>query len=107
MTELTQGILAGGVQRAYQAAKAIPVAPTAPVAAPQGPTFSEVLARTAADTVETVRQGDRAALAGLTGALPVQQVVEATMAMESAVQVTVAVRDRVVEAYQEILRMSV
>ena len=104
MSDPIQSIVAGGVQRAYQAGKAIPAAST-PV--PVGPSFSEVLARTATETVETVRQGDRAALAGLTGALPVQQVVEATMAMESAVQVTVAVRDRMVEAYQEILRMSV
>lgn len=100
-------ILTGGVQRAYQAAKAIPAAPAAAPAAPEGASFSDVMARTAAETVETVRQGDRAAVAGLTGALPVQQVVEATMAMESAVQVTVAVRDRMVEAYQEILRMAV
>ncbi len=104
MTELIQGVVAGGVQRAYQAAKAIPAGPTAE---PERPSFTEVLARTAAETVETVRQGDRAAMAGLTGALPVQQVVEATLAMESAVQVTVAIRDRMVEAYQEILRMSV
>ena len=104
MTDPISGALAGGVHRAYQAAKAIPAAPAA---SPQSASFSEMLARTASQTVETVRQGDRAAVAGLTGALPVQQVVEATMAMESAVQVTVAVRDRMVEAYQEILRMSV
>ena len=80
--------------RAYQAGKAMPAALVTP---PEGGSFSDVLARTAAETVNTVRQGDRAALAGLTGSLPVQQVVEATMAMESAVQVTVAIRDRVVE----------
>lgn len=104
MADLIQGIAAGGVHRAYQAGKAMP---TALVTPPEGKSFSDVLARTAAETVDTVRQGERAALAGLTGALPIQQVVEATMAMESAVQVTVAIRDRVVEAYQEILRMSV
>ena len=100
-------IISGGIQRAYQLAKAMPAAPTGASAIPDGPSFTDVLARTAAETVETVRQGDRAAVAGLSGALPVQQVVEATMAMESAVQVTVAVRDRMVEAYQEILRMAV
>ena len=104
MTELIQSIAVGGVQRAYQAGKAMPAALVTP---PEAASFSDVLARTAAETVNTVRQGDRAALAGLTGSLPVQQVVEATMAMESAVHVTVAIRDRVVEAYQEILRMSV
>ena len=104
---MAEPIISAGIQRAYQAAKAIPAAPAAEPAAPAGASFTDVLARTAAETVETVRQGDRAAVAGLSGALPVQQVVEATMAMESAVQVTVAVRDRMVEAYQEILRMAV
>ncbi|HEY6918948.1 MAG TPA: flagellar hook-basal body complex protein FliE [Tabrizicola sp.] len=104
MTDPISSAVAGGVHRAYQAAKAVPATPGT---APQAPSFSQMLARTAAQTVETVRQGDRAAVAGLSGALPVQQVVEATMAMDSAVQVTVAIRDRMVEAYQEILRMSV
>lgn len=108
MTELIQsGIVASGIHRAYQAAKAMPSTPTLPLASPMAPSFSEIMARTATDTVETVRQGDRAALAGMNGTLPTQQVVEAIMAMESAVQVTVAIRDRMVEAYQEILRMSV
>ena len=44
---------------------------------------------------------------GLQGQMPMQKVVEATMAMESALKVTVALRDRVVEAYQEVMRMSV
>lgn len=100
-------IIAGGAQRAYQAGKAMPAAPTLPAAAPEDGGFAGMLTRTAAETVQTVRQGDQAAMAGLAGVMPVQQVVEATMAMESAVQVTVAVRDRMVEAYQEIMRMAV
>jgi flagellar hook-basal body complex protein FliE len=107
MADPMTSLVAGGVQRAYQAAKAIPASPAAPVPAPEGGSFADMLTRTAAETIGTVRQGDQAAVAGLAGAMPMQQVVEATMAMESAVQVTVAIRDRMVEAYQEIMRMAV
>jgi len=44
---------------------------------------------------------------GLTGKADSQAVVQALAATEMAVQAAVTVRDRVVEAYQEILRMPV
>ena len=47
------------------------------------------------------------AQAGLRGEADTQQVVEAMLAMESTVKVAVSVRDRFVEAYQEILRMPI
>lgn len=61
----------------------------------------------AADFMETLRQGEETAKAGLAGRADPQAVVEALAATELAVQTAVAVRDKVVEAYQEILRMPV
>lgn len=69
--------------------------------------FSQMVAKSASQAVETVRQGDATAMAGLAGQAGIQQVVEATMAMESTVQVSVALRDKFVEAYQEIIRMPI
>lgn len=69
--------------------------------------FGDMLRAAAAQSAETVRQGDEISTAGLTGDASVQQVVEATMDMESTVRVSVAVRDRIVEAYQEIMRMPI
>lgn len=69
--------------------------------------FGDMLRAAAAQSVETVRRGDEISTAGLTGDASVQQVVEATMDMESTVRVSVAVRDRIVEAYQEIMRMPI
>ena len=69
--------------------------------------FSQMVAEAAAGAVETVRTGDQTAIAGVSGNATVQQVVEATMAMESTVQVSVALRDKLVEAYQEVLRMPI
>jgi flagellar hook-basal body complex protein FliE len=59
------------------------------------------------DFFETMRSGEEAVKAGLAGRADAQAVVEALAQTELAVQTAVAVRDRVVEAYQEILRMPV
>ena len=60
-----------------------------------------------ADFAATLRAGEETVKAGLAGRADPQAVVEALAATELAVQTAVAVRDRVVEAYQEILRMPV
>ncbi len=69
--------------------------------------FSQMVSNAATQAAETVRDGDKTAMAGLTGQAGIQQVVEATMAMESTVRVSVAVRDKFVEAYQDIMRMQI
>ena len=61
----------------------------------------------ATDFMETLRSSEETVKAGLTGRADPQAVVEALAATELAVQTAVAVRDKVVEAYQEILRMPV
>ena len=77
------------------------------VTSPKGSSFSDVLQSSVKETVETVRQAEQSATAGMTGQASMQQVVEATMAMESTVKVSVALRDKLVEAYQEIMRMPI
>ena len=73
----------------------------------QGLDFSQMVSNAASQAAETVRDGDKTAMAGLAGQAGIQQVVEATMAMESTVRVSVAVRDKFVEAYQDIMRMQI
>jgi flagellar hook-basal body complex protein FliE len=70
-------------------------------------TAGEAFNAAAADFMETMRAGEETVKAGLAGRADPQAVVEALAATELAVQTAVAVRDRVVEAYQEILRMPV
>lgn len=67
--------------------------------------FADMVEEAAQTAVTAVRQGDQVASAGLSGQADLQAVVEATMAMESTVRVSVALRDKMVEAYQEIIRM--
>ena len=68
---------------------------------------AEAFRTAAADFMETLRAGEETVKAGLAGRADPQAVVEALAATELAVQTAVAVRDKVVEAYQEILRMPV
>jgi flagellar hook-basal body complex protein FliE len=78
-----------------------------PVPAGPAKTPREAFTTAAADFFQTMREGEEVAKAGLAGRADTQAVVEALAQTELAVQTAVAVRDRVVEAYQEILRMPV
>lgn len=56
---------------------------------------------------QNLRAGEETVKSGLTGKADAHSVVEALASMELAVETAVTVRDKVVEAYQEILRMPV
>ncbi|MEM6932921.1 MAG: flagellar hook-basal body complex protein FliE [Pseudomonadota bacterium] len=64
-------------------------------------------AKTASSFVETLNNSERTAMAGMLGTADPHSVVAALASAELAVQTAVTVRDKVVEAYQEILRMPV
>ena len=82
-------------------------AANAPGKAGEGASFADALAAATGEMAETLRAGEVAAQKALTGQGDVQSVVEALTATELALQTAVAVRDRVVEAYQEVLRMPI
>lgn len=56
---------------------------------------------------DTLSQGEATARAAMTGGADPHALVEALASSQTAVETVVTVRDRVVEAYQEILRMPV
>ena len=72
-----------------------------------GPSDPNLFAKYARDVVQTMKTGEETAKAGLVGKADAHSVVEALAATELAVETAVTVRDKVVEAYQEILRMPV
>jgi flagellar hook-basal body complex protein FliE len=69
--------------------------------------FSDAIAQVSQDAIDKVKQGEATAISGVDGQASVQQVVEAVMAAESTLQTAIAIRDKVVSAYQEISRMSI
>ena len=64
-------------------------------------------ARAIGDFAQTLAKGDQTAQAAMTGQADPHALVEALAASQLAVETAVTVRDKVVEAYQEILRMPV
>lgn len=72
-----------------------------------GSDFSKVLADIAASAVDTLRAGEATAISGIGGSASVQNVVEAVMSAEQALQTAIAVRDKLVSAYQEVSRMAI
>ncbi|TGD61847.1 flagellar biosynthesis protein [Tabrizicola sp. WMC-M-20] len=101
------GIVSGGIGRAYNTGKSLAGGPSEAAGAAPAQSFADMVRGAASNAVQTVREADAAGQAGLTGQLGTQQVIEATMALESTVKVTVAMRDKFVEAYQEIMRMPI
>lgn len=61
----------------------------------------------AEDFAATLATAEQTARAAMTGGADPHALVEALAASEMAVETVVTVRDKVVEAYQEILRMAV
>lgn len=61
----------------------------------------------ARDFAATLKEGEEVAKAAMTGKADPHALVQALAQTELAVEAAVTVRDRVVEAYQEILRMPV
>lgn len=93
------------VRGAYGAGRDVrPAAPTTE-AAPDS--FSDMVREATANAVETARRAESTAEGGLRGEVGTQAVVEATMELETTLRVAVSVRDKVVQAYQDILRMQI
>lgn len=63
--------------------------------------------KAAASFVETLQSSEQTAMAAMTGGADPHALVQALAQTELAVEAAVTVRNKVVEAYQEILRMPV
>lgn len=72
-----------------------------------GPSFGQAMTRAMEQAVDLGHGADVAASQALTGQGSVTDVVLAVGRAELALQTAVAVRDRVVGAYQEVMRMPV
>ena len=72
-----------------------------------GPSFGELLRSATANVLEAGRQADTQAHAMASGKGNVVDVVTAVAETEVAVETMVAVRDRIISAYEEIMRMPI
>lgn len=73
----------------------------------QGPDFSAVLRDAAESAVGRLEKGETETLKAVAGTADLNEVVLAVSQAEMTLQTVVTVRDRVIQAYQEILRMPI
>jgi flagellar hook-basal body complex protein FliE len=105
MTEITSVVSTAAIQGAYRSGQTLGPAPSARAAGEES--FADMLRNVTATAVDTARTAEQAAQAGLRGELDTQSVVEATLELETTLRVAVSMRDKLVAAYQEVLRMPI
>lgn len=72
-----------------------------------GITFSDFLQSKAQDALETMKTSEKTSAQAVTGEADLTDVVQAVTAAEVTLQTVIAVRDRLIGAYQEIMRMPI
>lgn len=79
----------------------------APAAAGPGPSFADFVKDAVGDVVSTTKTAETQAIAGVTKHAEITDVVSAITSAELTLQTVVAVRDKVINAYQEIMKMPI
>ncbi len=72
-----------------------------------GPSFGDLLAQSVDEAIKTSKASESISIQAASGQANLQDVVEAVNAAEISLQTVVSIRDRVISAYQEILRMPI
>ena len=109
MIEAISSKAISGAQAAIRATETQSIASAAPAAIQSGGEvgFDSVMKQVTTDAIGTLKAGEAASISAMQGKESTRRVVEALMSAEQALQTAVAVRDKVVQAYQEVVRMSI
>ncbi|MDX2308819.1 MAG: flagellar hook-basal body complex protein FliE [Hyphomicrobium sp.] len=102
------------IDAAFNAPSAAALLPSKPPAgtagagasAPDG-SFGAVFASMLQDVNASLRSAEHLSIGALTGDVPLQKAVEAVVSAEQKVQLTTAVRDKIVAAYLDLARMQI
>lgn len=71
------------------------------------PNFGEMVRSAVAETASSLQAGEQAAMQVAAGDASLVDVVTAISAAEASLETALAIRNRVIEAYQEIMRMPI
>ena len=82
-------------------------APTAPAAGPAQPGFADMLTSVMGDMTQTTRAAETQMTSRVQGQGSLIDVVTAVSSAEASLETVMAVRDQVISAYQEIMRMPI
>lgn len=81
--------------------------PAAAAAAPTGPSFADMIGEGLQSAVEASHHAEEMSLKGIAGQAELTDVVTAVNNAEIMLQTVVTVRDRVLQAYQDVMRMPI
>lgn len=73
----------------------------------EGPSFGSLLEEAAKSSVNTLKQGETMTAKAAVGQADIAEVVQAVTNAEMTLQAATTIRDKVIGAYQEILRMPI
>ncbi len=76
-------------------------------AAGDGPKFGDLIKKAAVESIQSLRGGEKMSAEAVIGNADLTDVVEAVTSAELTLQTVVAVRDRLLNAYQEIMRLPI
>lgn len=71
------------------------------------PDFMDTVKGIVTNSIDTMRQGEKASAQAVVGKANLTDVVQAITAAEMTMQTVVAVRDKMLQAYQDIMRMPI
>jgi flagellar hook-basal body complex protein FliE len=80
---------------------------TPSIAGAKGSSFGDLVKQAATDLTATTKTAEKMSLAGISRQAELVDVVTAVTNAEMTLETVVAVRDKVISAYQEIMRMSI
>lgn len=72
-----------------------------------GPSFSELLQEAGREAVAEGQSSEKVSLESLTGDSGLAEIVTAVSSAEATLETVVSVRDRVIQAYQDIIKMPI
>lgn len=79
----------------------------APLAQAGGVSFEEALGNVLGSAIGTLKAGETAAIEGIEGAASPMKVVESVMEAQRSLQTVLAIRDKIVSAWQEISHLAI
>ncbi len=78
-----------------------------PAAAAGSADFATVLTDLARQTASALKASEDTAIKGIQGQAPLQDVVQSVMRAQTSLQTALALRDKTVSAYQDLVRMTI
>ena len=92
--------------RAYSNSSTMPTK-SIPVQNDEGVSFKELMSDSIEDSIDVMKAGEKMQAKAVTGDADITDVVQAVTASELTLETIVSLRDRMVSAYQEIMRMPI